>query len=55
MIENGLIAGLWGAKKGNQSFQLWPHIASMPPLTGQDMPDQDGLVTTSTPFSTNPR
>ena len=34
------ICGEW-----NQSFQLWFHIANMPPLGSQGMPDQDGIVT----------
>ncbi len=48
--------GFVGSGKGNQSFQLWAHIANMPQFTSlrhaqtrmvwlPSMPDQDGLVT----------
>ncbi len=51
MVHRGFV----GNGKGNQSFQLWPHIANMSPLGSQCMPDQDGLVTIDSPFPTNPR
>ncbi len=43
--------GFAGSGKGNQSFQLWSHIANTPPLEIQGLPDQDGLVTIDTHFS----
>ena len=54
-MENRVHRGFVGSGKGNQNFQLWSHIANMPPLGIQAIPDQDGLATIDTPFPTNPR
>ncbi len=54
-LEKRVHRGFVGSGKGNQSFQLWSHIANMPPFGSRGMPDQGGLVTIDTPFPTNPR